>query len=67
MCRGCGEEKNLDEFYLHAQTRDGFLNYCKECRKAEMKHDRFSKGEQYAEYERQRNKTEKGKAFLAAA
>jgi len=45
---------------------DGRLNYCKDCKKAEMKDNRSRKRERYAEYERRRNQTEKRKAFLSA-
>lgn len=34
VCRGCGAEKDLSEFYKHPQTADGYLNYCKVCRRA---------------------------------
>ena len=46
--------------------RDGRLNYCKKCKKAEIRHNRSLKKERYAEYERQRNQTEKRKAYHAA-
>jgi 5-methylcytosine-specific restriction endonuclease McrA len=45
---------------------DGRLNYCKDCKKAEMKHNRSLKRERYIEYERQRNQKEKRKAHLYA-
>ncbi|HLL38652.1 MAG TPA: hypothetical protein VK357_03190 [Rubrobacteraceae bacterium] len=52
----------MSEFYRHAQMSDGRLNYCKDCKKAEMNNNRSLKRERYAEYERQRNQTEKRKA-----
>ncbi|MBA2693268.1 MAG: HNH endonuclease [Rubrobacter sp.] len=64
ICKGCGEQKVLGDFYRHPQMRDGYLNYCKECKKAEIKANRTLKKEHYAEYERQRNQTEKRKDFL---
>jgi 5-methylcytosine-specific restriction endonuclease McrA len=45
---------------------DGRLNYCKGCKKAEMKNNRSLKRERYVEYERQRNQTEKRKAHPSA-
>jgi hypothetical protein len=57
---------DLGHFYRHPQMRDGRLNYCKECKKAEIKHNRSLKRGRYAEYERKRNQTEKRKAYHAA-
>jgi 5-methylcytosine-specific restriction endonuclease McrA len=45
---------------------DGRLNYCKGCKKAEMKNNCSLKRERYIEYDRQRNQTEKRKAHLYA-
>ena len=30
-CRKCGLEKNVIEFYKHAQMGDGYLSFCKIC------------------------------------
>ena len=49
-CRGCDKDKDLSEFYRHSQMSDGRLNYCKDCKKAEMKNSRSLKRERYAEY-----------------
>jgi len=46
--------------------RDGRLNYCKQCKKAEIRHNRSLKRGRYAEYERQRNQTEKRIGYHAA-
>ena len=66
ICRGCNKVKDLSEFYRHPQMNDGRLNYCKDCKKTEMKNNRSFKRERYAEYERRRNQTEKRKAYHAA-
>lgn len=44
--------------------RDGHLNYCKECKKAEIKRNRSSKKERYAKYERERHQTQERKGHL---
>lgn len=31
ICRGCGRELDLDDFYLEAFGKDGHKNYCKHC------------------------------------
>jgi 5-methylcytosine-specific restriction endonuclease McrA len=60
-CKSCGEVKALSEFYRHPDMKDGHLNSCKDCRKAYQRSRPYDK-----EYERQRNQTEKRKAFLSA-
>lgn len=31
VCKGCGVEKSIEDFYRHKGMRDGRLNYCIEC------------------------------------
>lgn len=33
ICKECKEEKDIDEFYVNRQLKDGHENICKECKK----------------------------------
>jgi len=51
-CKNCGEEKPIEEFVKHKNTKDGHLNKCKLC------HNLLVKKQYYAnhEYTKQKNK-----------
>jgi 5-methylcytosine-specific restriction endonuclease McrA len=54
VCRGCGVEKSLAEFYKHPRMADGHLNKCKVCVGARVRANRRERLEQYAQYEKGR-------------
>lgn len=54
VCKGCGVEKDLSEFYEHPRMADGHLNKCKLCISARVRENRRERLEQYAKYERTR-------------
>jgi len=37
ICKKCKIEKEIDDFHLHGQSKDGHRNVCKMCRKVESK------------------------------
>ena len=58
ICIKCGEEKELYLFYKHSQMKDGHLNKCIECCKAESKIN--GQSERAKRYNRNRpNKSER--------
>lgn len=59
VCRGCGKELPIDQFYKHSQMVDGYLNYCKDCVKNRIKKHRKENQEYFREYDFYRNRTEK--------
>jgi 5-methylcytosine-specific restriction endonuclease McrA len=54
VCRGCGVEKSLADFYKHPQMADGHLNGCKVCVRTRTQKYRRDHLEQYAQYEKAR-------------
>jgi 5-methylcytosine-specific restriction endonuclease McrA len=54
VCRGCGVQKSLAEFYKHPRMADGHLNKCKVCFCALVRENRRERLEQYAQYEKAR-------------
>lgn len=80
ICKVCGTEKEFCCFYKHSQTKDGYLNKCKECAKKQAIENRNSKIDYYREYDKKRanlphrviaraeyQKTENGKRSKAKA
>ena len=62
ICKKCLKEKNLNEFYVHKNTKDGHLNICKECKKIDNSKYRKANIEKVREYDRNRpNKEERYK------
>jgi hypothetical protein len=57
-CFKCGIVKPLDDFYLHKQMKDGHLNKCKDCNKADTKRrtDELSDSFEFMESERKRGR-----------
>lgn len=58
-CIKCGNDKKLDDFYVHPQTKDGHLNKCKECCKeqADLREKRLRESNpEWRENERLRSK-----------
>ena len=54
VCRGCGIEKSLADYYKNAGMADGHLNHCKVCVRSRTKKYRREHQEQYAQYEKAR-------------
>ncbi len=54
VCLKCGISKTLLEFYKQSGMKDGHVNKCKECSKADIRANRDLKIEYYREYDRER-------------
>ncbi len=54
ICFKCGNSKSLDDYYLHPQMKDGHLNKCKECTKADSINTRNANLAYYQQYDRDR-------------
>jgi 5-methylcytosine-specific restriction endonuclease McrA len=54
ICRGCGAERDLADFYKNTEMADGHCNKCKSCVKARAQKYRREHLEQYAQYEKAR-------------
>ena len=56
VCFKCNINKQLTEYYKHAQMGDGHLNKCKDCTKKDANQHRADNLERIREYDRQRGK-----------
>jgi 5-methylcytosine-specific restriction endonuclease McrA len=54
VCKGCGVEKDLSEYYKHPRTADGRMGKCKLCVSARVRKNRRERLEQYDRYEKAR-------------
>jgi 5-methylcytosine-specific restriction endonuclease McrA len=54
ICKGCGVEKELSEFYGSRSNIDGRMGKCKLCVKLSVRENRRKRSEQYAQYEKSR-------------
>jgi len=54
-CFKCGQEKELDEFYVHKEMADGRLGKCKKCTKRDVSDHRGKNIESIREYDRRRS------------
>lgn len=57
-CIKCGNDKELNNFYVHPKMKDGHLNKCKECCKeqADLREKELRKNADFCEKERLRSK-----------
>ena len=58
VCKRCGRELPISEYYEHPQMGDGHLNFCKDCVKAAVRsrYDEKTKDESFVEHERERGR-----------
>lgn len=64
-CFKCRKTKPLTDFYKHKQMADGHLGKCKECAREDVRLHR-RENDSVREYDRQRAKTPKRKAYAGA-
>ena len=58
VCKMCGKEKSLIEYYKHPKTTDGHLGKCKECAKIDTSSNYRNNIQHYHEYEAERRNNE---------
>jgi len=62
-CRRCGETKGFNEFYKHRNIPDGYLNFCKACKRANSTKyyaDNLEKCRAYNRFQYQKQKIRNG-------
>lgn len=55
ICRACGADKPLEDFYRHRMMADGHLNKCRDCVKQRVHGYRLANIDRIREYDRRRN------------
>ena len=55
VCRSCGINKDIGEYYAHREMADGHLNICKECIKRNVRNRRLRFPTKVREYDRRRS------------
>lgn len=61
ICRVCGKEKRLTEFYQHPNMGNGFLTKCKACKLQEVHERRMKNLDAAREYDRKTYRKRKKK------
>jgi hypothetical protein len=61
VCRKCGIEKDLSDYYKHSKMHDGHLNICIECTKIRISEHRALNIDKIREYDRLRGRLENRK------
>lgn len=54
ICKKCGKEKSINDFYAHKEMSDGHLSFCKECVRKRVIEHRQNNIERIREYDRNR-------------
>lgn len=54
VCKKCGIEKPIDDFYVHSRMSDGHLSFCKDCVRDRISKYRQENLERIRKYDRNR-------------
>jgi hypothetical protein len=66
ICRKCGKELPIDNYYKNESMSDGYLNQCKECVKSRVGKHREENVESIREYDRNRSHSPERQALRTA-